>query len=197
MQEAESPENLPPPPVPTSGDHPYAIFRNRDFTFYLLGRLVALFGQLMFAMAVSWELYERTGSALALGLVGLTQMVPMFLFTLPAGHVADNFNRKRVVMWMTMVLAAVSVGVAAISVLHAPVGWIYLCLFIGGTARTFMWAANAAFLPELVDRKDFPRAVNWNASVFYLSCIIGPATAGGFIAGWPGIIRLLPPRWFM
>ena len=182
MQEAESPENLPPPPVPTSGDHPYAIFRNRNFTFYLLGRLVALFGQLMFAMAVSWELYERTGSALALGLVGLTQMVPMLLFTLPAGHVADNFNRKRVVMWMTMVLAAVSAGVAAISVLHAPVWWIYLCLFVGGTARTFMWAANAAFLPALVDRKVFPRAVNWNVSVFYLSSIVGPATAGGFIA---------------
>jgi hypothetical protein len=64
MQEAELPENLPPPPGPTgdpdapngfagASDHPYAIFRNRDFTFYLLGRLVALFGQLMFAMAVS------------------------------------------------------------------------------------------------------------------------------------------------
>ena len=114
MQEAELPDNLPPPPVPTGG-HPYAIFQNRDFTFYLLGRLVALFGQLMFAMAVSWELYERTGSALALGLVGLTQMIPMLLFTLPAGHVADNFNRKRVVMWMTTVLAVASAGVAAIS----------------------------------------------------------------------------------
>ena len=197
MQEAELPENLPPPPGPTgdpdapngfagASDHPYAIFRNRDFTFYLLGRLVALFGQLMFAMAVSWELYERTGSALALGLVGLTQMVPMLLFTLPAGHVADNFNRKRVVMWMTVVLAVASIGVAVISVCQAQVYWIYLCLFVGGTARTFMWAANAAFLPALVDRKVFPRAVNWNVSVFYLSSIIGPATAGGIIAWMAG-----------
>jgi len=51
-------------------------------------------------------------------------------------------------------------------------------LFVGGTARTFMWAANAAFLPALVDRKAFPRAVNWNVSVFYLSSIIGPANGG-------------------
>jgi MFS family permease len=193
MHEAESPEDLPLPPGKTgdpaapngfaeASDHPYAIFRNRDFTFYLLGRLVALLGQQMFAMAVSWELYERTGSALALGLVGLTQMAPMILFTLPAGHVADNYNRKWVVMWMTVVLAVSSAGVAVISVLQAPVCWIYLCLFVAGTARTFMWAANAAFLPALVDRKVFPRAVNWNVSVFYLSNIVGPATAGGFIA---------------
>jgi len=103
-----------------------------------------------------------------------------------AGHVADNFNRKRVVMWMTVVLAMSSAGVAVISVLQAPVYWIYLCLFVGGTARTFMWAANAAFLPALVDRKVFPRAVNWNVSVFYLSSIIGPATAGGIIAWMAG-----------
>src|SRR5208283_148408 len=111
MSEIEPPENLPSPPIPTGGDHPYAIFRNRDFAFYLIGRLVALLGQQMFAMAIGWELYERTGSALALGLVGLTQMVPMILFTLPAGHVADNYNRKWVVMWMTTVLAVSSVGV--------------------------------------------------------------------------------------
>ena len=100
-------------------------------------------------------------------------MIPMFLFTLPAGHVADNYNRKRIVVLMTAVIAAASLGVAFISWRHAPVAWIYFCLFIGSTARTFMWAANAAFLPALVDRKDFPRAVNWNAGVFQLSCIVG------------------------
>ncbi len=146
MQEAESPENLPPPPVPTSDDHPYAIFRNRDFTFYLLGRLVAVLGQQMFVMAVGWELYERTGSALALGLVGLTQMVPMFLFTLPAGHVADNYNRKRVVMWMTTVLAVASLGVAVdfgapragLLDLSLPVRWRHRPhVHVGGQRRLF------------------------------------------------------------
>jgi MFS family permease len=183
MHEAESPENLSmPPAAKTASEHPYAIFRNRDFKLYLIGRLIAVFGQQMFVLAVGWELYERTGSALALGLVGLTQMIPMFLFTLPAGHVADNYNRKRIVALMAIVIAAVSLGMATVSALRAPVPWIYLCLFIGGTARTFMWAANAAFLPYLVDRKDFPRAVNWNAGAFQLSCIIGPLAAGALIA---------------
>jgi MFS family permease len=186
MHEAESPEDLPSPPVKSGDDHPYAIFRNRDFTLYLAGRLVAVLGQQMFTMAIGWEIYERTCqtpySALALALVGLTLMVPMFLFTLPAGHIADNYNRKRIIVLMTAVMAAASLGVAVISALQAPVYWIYVCLFIGGTARTFSWAANAAFLPALVDRKDFPRAMNWNAAMFQLSCIIGPASAGAIIA---------------
>src|ERR1017187_3326171 len=169
MQQAESPENPPSPPVKTSGDHPYALLKNRDFALYIIGRLVAVLGQQMFVMAVGWEIYDRTGSAMALGLVGLTQMIPMFLFTLPAGHVADNYNRKRIMVLMTAVIAVASLGVAVISALRAPIPWIYLCLFIGSTARTFMWAANAAFLPHLVDLKDFPRAVNWDSAVVPLS----------------------------
>jgi MFS family permease len=182
MHESESPENLPTPLAQTTGEHPYAIFRNRDFTLYLTGRLIAVFGQQMFLLAVGWELYERTGSALALGLVGLTQMIPIFLFTLPAGHVADNYNRKRIVALMAIVIAMASLGMAVVSALKAPVYWVYVCLFVGGTARTFMWAANAAFLPHLVDRKDFPRAVNWNAGAFELSSITGPLAAGAIIA---------------
>ena len=192
MHETESPEDSPLPPAP-AGDaaapqealephRPYAILANRDFSLYLVGRLVALLGQQMFGMALGWEIYDRTGSALALGLVGLTQMVPMFLFTLPAGHVADNYSRKRVVVLMTAITAAASVALAGISAYRAPVPWIYLCLLVAGSARTFMWAANAAFLPHLVDRKDLPRAINWNAGVFQLSCIVGPTMAGGIIA---------------
>ena len=181
--EAEIPENPAPAVAPAANGDAYALFRNRDFTLYLSGRLVAVLGQQMFAMALGWEIYERTGSALALGLIGLTLMVPMFLFTLPAGHVADNYSRKRIIVSMAAVMAASSLGIAIISALRAPVFWMYVCLFVGGTARTFSWAANAAFLPALVDRKDFSRAVNWNAAMFQLSCIIGPAAAGAIIAG--------------
>jgi MFS family permease len=178
VPEAEPTEN----PTPTANGDAYALFRNRDFSLYLSGRFVAVLGQQMFAMALGWEIYERTGSALALGLVGLTLMVPMFLFTLPAGHLADNYNRKRIIVSMAAVMAAASLGVAVISALQAPVFWMYVCLFAGGTARTFSWAANAAFLPALVDRKVFSRAVNWNSAMFQFSCIVGPALAGGIIA---------------
>lgn len=168
----------------------YAILRNRDLRLYLTGKLFATIGQQMLATAIGWELFDRTHSVMKLGLVGLTQVTPMILFTLPAGHVADNFNRKRIITTMTLVLAASSLGLTLISWHQAAVYWMYVCLFINGASRTFLNAASASFLPSLVDKKDLSRAVNWSATTFQLSSIVGPTTAGAVIyfAGhhaWP------------
>ena len=149
---------------------------------YLTGRFVASLGQQMLTVAVGWELYERTNSALALGLVGLTQMIPMVLFTLPAGHLADNRDRKRIIILMTFVIACASAGLTVISSLKADVFWIYFCLFAAGTARTFLWPASAAFLPHLVSRQHFSKAVTWSSGSFQLSSVAGPALGGGMIA---------------
>lgn len=168
----------------------YAILRNRDLRLYLIGKLIVTIGQQMLATAVGWELFHRTHSVMKLGLVGLTQVMPMILFTLPAGHVADNFNRKRVIASMTLVMAVSSLGLTLISGYQADVFWMYVCLFVSAGARTFLNAASASFLPALVDRKDLSRAVNWSATTFQLSSIIGPTIAGGLIyfcghRAWP------------
>ena len=176
-----SPEPAGTPPLAAAQD-PYAVLRNRDVALYLVGRLAASLGQQMLTVAVGWELYERTHSALALGLVGLTQMAPMVLFTLPAGHVADNLDRKRIIVLMNLVVACASLGLALISALGAPVIWIYFCLFAAGTARTFLWPASSAFLPSLVSRQDFSRAVTWSSGSFQLSSVAGPAAGGALIA---------------
>jgi MFS family permease len=169
------------PPTAAAPD-PYAVLRNRDVVLYLIGRLVASLGQQMLTVAVGWELYERTHSALALGLVGLTQMLPMVLFTLPAGHVADNHDRKRIIILTNSVIACASLGMTFTSALSANVFWIYFCLFAAGTARTFLWPANSAFLPHLVSRQDFSRAVTWSSGSFQLSSVAGPAIGGALIA---------------
>src|SRR5512144_677042 len=122
--------SIPVQPPSTSGHDPYEVLRNANFVRYLLGRFIASFGQQMLTVAVGWELYERTHSALNLGLVGLTNMVPMFLFTLPAGHLADNLNRQRIIVSMTAVIALASAGLALVSALHAPTAWMYVCLFV-------------------------------------------------------------------
>src|SRR5262252_3754548 len=124
IQAGLSPDELPEPQLAPAHD-PYAVLRNRDFLLYLTARFIASLGQQMLTVAVGWELYERTHSALALGLVGLTQMGPMILFTLPAGHVADNFNRKLIIVWMTFVIGCASVGLTLISAFGADVFWIY------------------------------------------------------------------------
>jgi len=169
-------------PASKAEHDPYSVLRNRNFLLYLVGRLISSLGQQMLIVAVGWELYERTHSALALGLVGLTQMVPMVLLTLPAGHVADNYNRKRVILLMIVVVALSSVGLTVISIFQADVFWTYFCLLTAGTARTFLWPASAAFMPQLVSRRDFPRAVTWNSGSFHLSSVAGPAAGGALIA---------------
>src|SRR5262245_13126468 len=174
----EAPDNSDVPELTSATHDPYAVLRNRDFLLYLGGRLVATFGQAMFVMALGWELYERTHSAFALGLVGLTQVVPMAVFTLPAGHLADNYNRKRIIVVTTILLAVANVGMTLISGAQAPVAFVYLCLFVTGSARTFLWAATASFLPMLVARKQFSRAVTWNVAMFQFSSIAGPTAAG-------------------
>jgi MFS family permease len=161
---------------------PYGVLHNRDLLLYLVGRFISSLGQQMLTVAVGWELYERTNSALALGLVGLVQMAPMVMFTLPAGHVADNHNRKQVIIWMTFVIACASAGLAVISLAQAPVFWIYFCLFAAGTARTFLWPASSAFMPQLVSRQQFSQAVTWSSGSFQLSSVVGPAAGGALIA---------------
>jgi MFS family permease len=164
-----------------AADSSYAVLRNRDLRLYLFGRFVGVVGQQMFAMAVGWELYERTGSAFNLGLVGLTQVLPMFLLTLPAGHFADNYNRKRIIVLTTLLVAGASAALTFLSAAAAPIRWIYVCLFVTGAARTFLMAATSSFLPQLVDRKVFSRAVTWNSGMFQLSSILGPAAGGALI----------------
>jgi len=171
-----------PPPRAAASDDPYAILRNRDFSLYLIARFIAALGQQMLTVAVGWELYERTRSSLALGLVGLTQMVPMVLLILPAGHVADNYPRKRTILGMVFLAALSSIGLTLISAFHADVLWIYGCLFAAGFARTFLWPASQAFLPQLVPRQEFSRAVTWNTGAFHLSSVLGPAAGGALIA---------------
>src|ERR1035441_1350819 len=119
-------------------DH-YAVFRLRDFRLYLIGRLFAVIGQQMLTVAVGWELYARTHSPLALGLVGLVEMIAMVGCTLPAGHLADNLNRKRIILTALLVSSSASLGLALISWQHANVNWIYACLFTSAIALILDW----------------------------------------------------------
>lgn len=164
-------------------DHPYAVFENKGFVGYLIARFIASFGQQMLTVAVDWELYERTGSPLALGFVGLSMMLPMILCTLPAGHIADTFDRKKIILRSTVVLGLASLGLTLVSAFTAPHNsffriYVYLLVMVIGMARTFLWPASAAFLPGLVSREKLARAVTFNSGAFQLSAVMGPAAGG-------------------
>ena len=99
-------------PEPVQPSSRYAVLRIRDFQLYLAGRFIASVGQQMLGTAVGWELYERTRSSLALGIVGLVQIAPLVLLTLPAGHIADQRDRRRIVVWTEIFMALSALGLA-------------------------------------------------------------------------------------
>src|SRR5512142_3025410 len=96
----------------------YAALRFRDFRSFVIGYFLVTIGTQMQTVAVGWYLYERTGSALALGGVGLAQMVPIFALTLPAGQVSDRLDRRRIMIASYALLALASLGMALLATVH-------------------------------------------------------------------------------
>ena len=161
---------------------PFAALRFRDYRLHTLALLLAVMGSQMQSVAIGWELYERTSSPLALGGVGLVQIIPVMLLTLPAGHVADRFERKHTVMWTLIMMALCSVGLAVLSSREGSIALIYVCLGLSGVARAFNQPASEAMLPQLVPLGLFSNAATWHSSAFQLATIVGPALGGLLIA---------------
>ena len=157
---------------------PYAAFRFRDFRLLFAGRLITSFGNQMLSFAIGWELWLRTHSTFALGLVGLVQVVPVILLSLPGGHVADHFNRKRIVLVTQILLAGCSLSLAYLSFTAGPLVLIYLCLLGIGIARAFNDPASATLLPQTVPPIIFTSAATWSSSAWQFAAILGPAVAG-------------------
>src|SRR5438132_4700301 len=100
---------------------PYAAFRFGDFSLFTAGNLLSITGRLMLAVAVEWEVYARTHSATALGLVGLVIVVPVVTLSLPAGHLADRFSRKRIILVSQIFSVLTSLALALVSWKHLAI----------------------------------------------------------------------------
>jgi MFS family permease len=149
-------------------------------------RLLGTVAGLMISVAVGWEVYERTHDPLALGLVGLFQFLPAILLSLVTGHVADRFDRRRVVGVCYGALFAIAVLLALQSRLTRHAVWpTYAMMAMFAVARAFAGPAAQAIVPDLVPAEIFSRAVAWNSMIFQAASILGPAL-GGWIFGFLG-----------
>ncbi len=157
---------------------PYAALRQRDYRCLLSGGVLASIGTEMQAVAVGWELFERTGSAAILGLTGLAQFLPVLLLTLPAGHVADRYSRKRLVQLAQLTAMVGSVGLAVLSYLQGPIPLVFVCLVLSGAGRAFNNPARTALLPQVVPIEHLGNAVTWNSSGWQVANVVGPALGG-------------------
>jgi MFS family permease len=151
----------------------------RDLGLYLAGRLVATIGVQIQSVAIGWQVYVRTGDPLDLGLVGLAQFLPMFVLALPAGSVADRFDRRKLT-----VICRLAYGVGAVLLAiwsatpGAPMAIVWAVLVLLGAARAFLAPATSALLPRLVRADILPRAIASSSGTFQLSTIAGPAVGG-------------------
>ena len=161
---------------------PFAAMRFRDYRLFTIGRVVLFTGGQMQTVALGWELYERTNSAMALGGIGLAQVLPMIALTLITGHVADKSDRKKITLYSMLLLMFCSLTLAAISYYQGAVFLIYACLLLTGVARAFLKPAGDALMFQLIPTSAFTNAATWNSSSFQLASVIGPALGGFSIA---------------
>lgn len=172
---------------------PYAALRFRDFRLLIGGRVIAQIGEAMVSVAVGWELYERTNDPLALGMVGLVQIVPVMLLSLPGGYIVDRYNRKQITLISQLVLVICALVLGMLSATQGPLPLIYLVLGIIGAARAFNNPAEGALTPQMVPPEHFASAATWSSGVWQVSAIVGPAAGGLIIA----IANMAAPVFFI
>ena len=169
---------------------PYAALRFRDYQLFSIGGMIATMGTQMQSVAIGWELYERTGHPAALGYVGLVQALPVIALALPAGHIADRFERRTVVLIGLVFLALASLGLALLSARQGPIPLYYLCLFLGGVAHACSDPARSALITQLVPEELLANAITWNSSRWQIASVLGPAMGGIAIAIWHGAFQV-------
>jgi len=177
-------------PEPYVRHDPYRALRYRDFRLLIVGRFITSLGNQMLSVAIGWELWLRTHNAFSLGLIGLVQVIPVIVLSLPAGHVADQYNRRKIVVFTQILLALCSLGLALLSFTQGPLLLIYLCLLGIGIARSFNDPASATLLPQTVPPEVFTSAATWSSSSWQLASIIGPAIAG-LVAALLGSVTII------
>jgi MFS family permease len=154
-------------------------YRERDLTIFLSSRFLSTIAMMVQSVAVGWQVYDIARDPLSLGLVGLSEFVPMFLLTLPAGDIVDRFD-PRIVSGISLGAEAVcGVLLFALAFVHPHQVWpFYLVMVLFGAARGFSGPSGQSLLPFLVRPEILPRAIAWSSSAFQVAVIAGPAIGG-------------------
>ena len=160
-----------------------------DFRRYWWSRLASTAAGQMLLVALGWQMYDLTGSAWDLGLVGLAQLLPAVLLALPAGHTIDRHDRRRVLA----AVLAVQVGVAVALAIASGAGWLgrggLLAVSVAlGALRAFQMPASQALLPQLVPFDRLPQALALSATALQGAIIGGPALGGALYAAAPALL---------
>ena len=166
--------------------------RQPDFLAFWGASASASFGFQMLSVAVGWQVYAITGRAFDLGLVGLVQFVPSLLLALPAGHVVDRYERRRIVLVaQVVVLVAIAVLAALTALGRIEEIGILAILFVIGIAMAFEFPAQRSMLPSLVPASVLPRAMATTSAGDQAATIVGPALGGLLYVAGPQVVYVV------
>lgn len=155
------------------------IYRTRDLYCFVAARFISTVAMQVQSVALGWQIYNMTHSTLALGLVGLSQFLPMFLLTLPAGEIIDRFNQRRVYSVAAGCQACCGAIFMALSILMPRTPWpFYLVLVLFGAARGFSGPSGSSLLAFLVPPERLNNSISLSSSFFSIAVISGPAIGG-------------------
>lgn len=163
---------------------PFLSLKIPAFRNYLLGAAVSEVGNQMQVVAVAWQVYTLTKNPASLGLIGLANFIPILLFSLIGGLIADKADRKKLLIISQLAQAILASALFTLSFLHLiNPGLIYLILFLVAVAQSFSIPARQAVIPHLVPKQYFMNAVSLGTLQFQSATMIGPAIAGFLIGG--------------
>lgn len=149
------------------------------FTNYLFARVLAVLGEQIQTVAVGWQVYAITQDPLDLGLIGLSQFLPFVVLILPAGQLADHYDRRRILLVCYLVEVFCAVLLLLFTLRATTLVWpVFAAMLLLGCARAFSTPSGQALLPNLVPVESLPRALALNSSVFHIATIVGPALGG-------------------
>jgi MFS family permease len=164
-----------------------AAFRYPSFVLFQTARFCIVLATEMQSVAVGWQVYEITKRPLDLGFVGLAQFLPGILLFLVSGHVADRYDRRKLIV-VCYVGFALCCGLLLLTAVRdvRSVGYIFGVLVLLGVVRSFTGPVSRALLPQLVPEEHFPSAVAWASTIFQGAAILGPALGGLIYAFFRG-----------
>ena len=141
-------------------DHRLAALRHRDFVLFSVSRFLSTGSMMLQQAAIAWQVYQISGSALQLGILGLVRFLPSVAMTLLGGSMADTYSRRRIVLLAQAAALCCSLGLFLTSAGGvAGLATIYALVLILGLASAFENPARQALLPLLVPREEFANAV--------------------------------------
>ncbi|MCF6368935.1 MFS transporter [Rhizobium halophilum] len=168
--------------ISTPGDR-FAAFRHASYARFFTSRFLAAFAIQIISVSVGWQMYDQTGSALYLGLIGLFQFLPSLLLILVTGSVADRYNRRAIVAICMGVGSTCALALLALTLADLFIPWlVFAILTVFGIERAFMGPAVQSLAPNLVPERDLANAIAWNSSSWQTASIVGPV-AGGLLYG--------------